>query len=212
MDVLANNLANINTPGFKADQMHFSEVLAGTAQASVQAGQHMELTQGTVAKTGNPLDLAISGDGYFVVDTPEGDRFTRDGMFTLDAAGMLVTAQGRPVLGQGGPIAIDANAGPVTVTNTGEVWANGAQIATLQIVDFDDPASLRKAGNNLLEGGDPVAVDNPQVIQGAVEGSNVTAVREMARMIEISRAYETYQKILQTVDTAAGQTNGIGDA
>ncbi len=206
--VVSNNLANANTPGFKADRLAFSEVLDG-ANRSVKMSQYTDFDSGAIQHTGNPLDVAIDGDGFFVVDTPDGQRFTRDGGFQLGADGMLVTASGFPVLGDGGPLLIDPQAGQVTVRKDGTVSANGIQVGRLSIVRFDgaDPV---KAGGNLWTGQGEVPVENPKVVPGAIERANVEAIQEMTRMIEISRGYETYQKMIQTMDQVAGQTNELG--
>ncbi len=207
--VVSNNLANVNTPGFKADRLAFSEVLDG-ANRSVQMSQYTDFDSGAIQTTGNPLDVAIDGEGFFVVDTPDGQQYTRDGGFQLGSDGMLVTASGFPVLGDGGPLLIDPQVGQVSIRKDGTVSANGIQVGRLSIVRFDKAAPPIKAGGNLWSGQGEIPVDNPQVVPGAIERANVEAIQEMTRMIEISRGYETYQKMIQTMDQVAGQTNELG--
>lgn len=209
--VLANNLANVNTPGFKADQVHFSEVLNDLTEGpDVRMGQFIELHPGPIEQTGNPLDVAIQGDGFFMVDTPAGQRFTRDGSFRIGEAGLLITSEGHPVSGANGPIAIDPAAGQVTITENGTVIAGDIPAGTIELFEFADPSSLRKLGGNLFSGLGQTPVENPRVMQGAIERSNVESVVEMTRMIEISRGYETYQKLIQAMDQVASQTNEMG--
>jgi flagellar basal-body rod protein FlgF len=211
MDILANNLANAGTGGFKADQLTFSEALdAATGAPVIGATQYTDPAPGPVKQTGGPFDVAIDGDGYFVVETPDGRRFTRDGAFRLGPDGTLVTRDGDPVQGSGGGIAIDPQAPSVHVDRNGQVWADGTQVAQLEIVTFPAGAPPTKAGGNLFAGSGETAVENPRVIPGALEGSNVSVIAEMTRMIEISRGYEAYQKLVQTLDATAAQTNDVG--
>jgi len=211
MAILANNLANAATGGFKADQLSFSEALdAATGAPVIGASQYIDPAAGPVKQTGNPFDAAIDGDGYFVVDTADGRRFTRDGAFRLSEDGTLVTRDGDPVQGGGGPIAIDPQATEAHLDGAGRVWVDGAQLAQLEIVTFPPEAPPAKAGAGLFDGTGEVAVDNPKVIPGALEGSNVSVISEMTRMIEIARGYEAYQKLIQTLDATAAQTNETG--
>ena len=211
MAILANNLANVNTPGYKADQVSFSEVLdQATGLPSISAGQYVEASPGPLEQTGGPLDVAIQGDGYFAVDTPDGRRFTRDGAFQLSGDGTLVTSAGNPVLGTGGPILVDTEAGPVTIGANGKVWVDGSEVDTLQVVTFPAGSPPAKAGGNLFDGTGDTPVETPRLVSGAVEKSNVSPILEMSRMIEIARGYEAYQKLVQTLDQTAGQTNDVG--
>jgi len=211
MDILSNNLANVNTPGYKADQVSFSEVLDQvTGLPSITAGQYVEQTPGPLEQTGNPLDVAIQGDGFFAVDTADGRRFTRDGAFQLSGDGTLVTSAGDPVLGTGGPIVVDTQAGPVTIDAKGKVWVDGGEVDTLEVVTFPEGAPPAKVGGNLFAGSGDTPVETPRLVQGAVEKSNVSPILEMSRMIEIARGYEAYQKLVQTMDQTAGQTNDVG--
>jgi flagellar basal-body rod protein FlgF len=211
MAILANNLANANTEGFKADQLTFTEALdAATGAPVIGATPYTDPAPGPVQKTGNTFDLAIDGEGYFVVNTPDGDRFTRDGAFRMAADGTLVTRDGYPVQGAGGGIAVDPQAASVGVDASGRVWVDGAQVGQLEVVTFPSGSPPTKAGGNLYAGTGQTPVENPTLVPGALEGSNVSVIAEMTRMIEISRGYEAYQKLVQTLDATAGQTNDVG--
>lgn len=211
MAILANNLANANTPGYKADQVSFSEVLSETTGLpEVSATQYVDHSAGPLERTGNPLDVALEGDGFFVVDTPDGRRFTRDGAFHMAADGRLVTADDHAVLGTGGPLVVDPEAGPVTIDARGNLWQDGAQLDTIQVVGFPPGAPPTKVGGNLFAGTGDAPVDEPRVSQATLERSNVSAILEMSRMIEIARGYEAYQKLVQTLDQTSGQTNNVG--
>jgi len=210
MAVLANNLANVNTPGFKADQLNFSAVLdEATGTTTVGAGQYVEFTPGSVETTGNPLDVAIDGDGFFMVDTPDGPRYTRNGSFHLGADGMLVTPEGYPVMGAGGPVAINPDTANVTISPSGEVFEDGTQVNTLSVVTFPAGVTPTKVGASLFKATGEIPAEQIRVTQGALERSNVEAVVEMTRMIEISRGYEAYQKLIQAMDQVASQTNSV---
>jgi len=211
MAILANNLANVNTPGYKADQVSFSEVLdEATGLPTVSATQYTEMTGGSREQTGNPLDVAVDGDGFFVVNTPDGRRFTRDGSFRLGADGTLGTADGNPVLGSSGPIVLDPEVSGIRIDPNGKVWADGEEVDTLQVVAFPAGAPPAKVGGNLFDGTGDTPVENPRVSQGALERSNVSSILEMSRMIEIARGYEAYQKLVQSLDQTAAQTNDVG--
>lgn len=211
MDILANNLANVNTGGFKADQLSFSAALdEATGALTIGATQYTDFASGSVHQTGNPFDLAIDGDGFFVVQTADGPRFTRDGAFRLSVDGTLVTSDGDPVQSDSGPVAIDPQAAEASVDSEGRVWVDGAQLARIQVVTFPQEAPPAKVGGNLFAGTGEVPVEAPRFIPGALEGGNVSAIQEMSRMIEIARGYEAYQKLVQTLDATGGQTNEVG--
>jgi flagellar basal-body rod protein FlgF len=211
MAILANNLANVNTAGYKADQVSFSEVLdQATGLPTVTAGQFTELTAGAQEQTGNPLDVAVQGDGFFVVDTPDGRRFTRDGAFQLGSDGTLITADGHPVLGSGGPVVVDPQTKGIRIDPNGKVWADGNEVDTLQVVTFPSGSPPQKVGGSLFAGTGDTPVAEPRVSQGSLERSNVSPILEMSRMIGIARGYEAYQKLVQSLDQTAAQTNDVG--
>jgi flagellar basal-body rod protein FlgF len=218
LEVIANNIANVNTTGFKADRSLFEEYLNSGAHEDnfigfdrrisyVQdRGTYRDVSQGALQQTSNPLDVALDGDGFFAVQTAGGERYTRDGNFQLDNQGQLVTANGDLVLGNAGPIVLqptdhDINISPDgTITVLEGVARTDAIRGKLRIVNFADPQTLLKQGNNLYAAGaaaSPQADLKSTVKQGYVEKSNVNAVAEMSRMIEVSRAYAQIANILQ---------------
>jgi flagellar basal-body rod protein FlgF len=206
MDVIANNLANVSTPGFKREAAKFEEYVAMMRPAEGQKGMQpvsfvkdagliRDSGQGNIEQTGATYDLAISGKGYFAVQTPAGLRYTRDGHFSLDGNGNLVTSQGYVVQGDGGAITITPNDGSINIAPDGTVSSvvNGVgnQLGKLKVVDFPDDTQLAKQGSNLYATGQtptPPAVVN--IRQGALEASNVQPVIEISHMIEVMRAYE----------------------
>lgn len=205
LDVIANNMANAGTSGFKKDTLSFDELL--------NVHQEIDMSQGNIRHTGNSLDLAISGKGLFKVDTPDGVRYTRNGRFYVNGAGQLATSDGAPVLGDGGPIAIDGK--EVSVDDTGRISVDGEVVGTLSIVSFPDPEKLQKQGLSyyIYNGAEAEGARPPQtaVRQGYVEESNVAVTDEVIKMVETLRIFESYQKVLQTFDEVDAQAiNQIG--
>jgi flagellar basal-body rod protein FlgF len=217
LDVVANNIANVNTSGFKADTSLFEEYLMPGAHEDnfvgsdrrlsyVQdRGTFHDLSQGPVAETKNPLDLAISGDGFLVVQTAAGERYTRDGGLQVNNQGQLVTAAGNPVLGGSGPIVLqptdhDVNVSPDgTITVVEGTGRTDSVRGKLRLVSFADAQRLLKEGSSLYSASDGAAQADTksQVQQGYIEKSNVNAVAEMSRMIEVTRAYTQIATMLQ---------------
>lgn len=211
MDVVANNLANVSTSGFKADRALFSEYLSsdasnptipGATQVSFvrEAGMIRDMRAGTLMQTGNSFDLAIHGEGYFAVETPSGVRYTRSGTFRPDGQGHLVTADGYALLDTSSrPIQIRPGESAIEVNLQGGVSSESGPIGRLQVVRFEDEQAMRKISSNLYEpAGEPRSVgDETEVRQGMIEGSNVQAVIEMTNMIEIMRRYQTVQRLLE---------------
>ncbi|WP_425405996.1 flagellar basal-body rod protein FlgF [Hwanghaeella sp.] len=207
MDITANNLANVNTPSYKAEKLVFREFLMDTQRRApglsyVQdLGQYRVLDEGPIRQTGNPLDVAISGDGYFVVDTELGDRYTRHGRFQLDADGTLITGTGEPVQGEAGPIVIPPGETDLSISGDGVISGNNGQLGQLRIVRFENPEELRRAANGMFTAQeDPVDVANPKIIQGSLEDSNVEAVLELTNMMRISRDHQRVKKFLDQED------------
>lgn len=213
MDITANNIANVSTAGFKSERLlveadPFTRARSedGPARLNYVAewGMGRDFSQGSLEQTGRPLDLAITGDGFFTLDTPQGERFTRDGRFAMDAAGTLTSADGAPVLGEGGvPITIDPEAGPVTILSNGEVSQNGMVAGRIAITRLEDPGLLSKTGDNRYTAPDDAAreqVLTPSVRQGFVESSNVRPILEITSMMEVSRAYASVTRMLQQAD------------
>jgi len=211
LEVLTNNLANINTDGFKKDVLSFRSFLNKAQSARGETDLvgisdfRTDFTQGKVVKTGNTLDLALSGKGFFEIATADGVRYTRQGSFTLNSLNQLVTSNGDLVSGSGGPLVIDgAN---VTIGSDGEVTVDEASVGQVKVVSFADNTKLEKAGAGLFinNGGPENLTQDPTVgvQQGYLEKSNVNMVQEMLKLIEVSRSYESYQKVIQSMDDAS---------
>jgi len=208
--IIANNLANVNTAGFKGDALllkSFRSVLKNTMDdtgGSLQVdGVAMKSGQGDLTPTSGTFDVALQGEGFFVIDTPDGDRYTRSGNFTLDSSGQMVTQNGLAVLGENGPIKIEG--GTVEINSQGDIIVNGKKSNTIKVVDFDKPYQLKKTGNNLLDvASDDIQPGNKpgqtELVQGFLESSSVSVIREMVKMIEALRAYELGQKAILTQD------------
>lgn len=228
-DVASNNLANSNTTGYKKDTTiikSFPEMLIKRIEKQEEPFQTGYKTvgrlgtgvivdevvtvhdQGQIKESSNPLDFALGGDGYFVVDTPAGERYTRNGAFTLDAEGYLVTSEGHYVLGQRGRIHLGNS--EVAVDKQGNITADGVAVDTFRLVYFEDQSQLIKQGDSLFAGGQPVEGFNGQIIQRATEASNVNPINEMVNLITIMRAYEANQKMIQAHDTTLGQAIDVG--
>ncbi|SDR86091.1 flagellar basal-body rod protein FlgF [Bradyrhizobium canariense] len=217
LDVVANNIANVNTAGFKADQSLFEEYLMPGAHEDnfigrdrrlsyVQdRGTYRDFSQGPSDQTKNPLDLAIDGNGFLVVQTGAGERYTRDGGLQLNSQGQLVTATGNPVLGTSGPIVFQLTDHDINIAPDGTVTVQEGTGRTdsirgkLRLVSFPDAQRLLKEGSNLYSAGEGAAQPDTksQVQQGYIEKSNVNAVAEMSRMIEVTRAYTQVSTMLQ---------------
>lgn len=237
MDVVSNNMANVNTNGFKKDVVvfeEFSDVLAkrffdgsDNSPIPVRIGNmtlyndiaevHTDFTQGALENTGISSDVAIDGDegAFFCIAVPDNNQFreyyTRDGAFKLDSVGRLVTRDGHSVMGQNGAIIL--NGSDFTISNRGEIIQNGETVDFLRIRKFENPESLRKYGFNLLTvtGGSQDGVFEGTIQQGFVERSNVDSVKEMVDMITVLRAYESNQKLIQYQDsTLEKAVNEIG--
>jgi flagellar basal-body rod protein FlgF len=223
MDIIANNMANMTTTAFKGEKPLFQEYLMGTGESPAidptsngqiafveDYGVLRNTAPGTMEQTGNPTDLALQGDGFLVIQTPDGERYTRNGHFTVDPNGRLVTREGLQVLGQTGQgITLPRDAGPPVIAPDGTISAGGQVIGQLRIVEFANLQDLRKEGDSLfssLPGNDPTPAAKTTVEQGMMEGSNVQPVIEMTRMIEVSRSYQQIQALLsaqQDLQTSA---------
>ena len=227
LEVLANNVANISTIGYKGDQSVFQipeDAESQTFETSIEGIQSLspyappfatviDFSQGAIRQTGNPLDVAINGDGFFSIQTPDGAQYTRQGHFTLDNNGVLITSDGYPVLGEGGEITVEE--GTVEIDLQGGVYLDGEEVGRLQITDFSNTETLQKTGNGRFIGSDDTIVgerpDNTTLSQGYLETANVNPVRAMTEMIETSRAFEAYQKVIQSADEATSKSiNDVG--
>jgi flagellar basal-body rod protein FlgF len=203
IEVIANNMANASTPAYKAESMQFNEYLIqadeGAPLSFVEdAGVMRDWTAGTLRPTGNPLDLAINGEGYFVVSTPDGDRYTRNGRFALDAAGQIVTGDGNPVRSDGGPIIVPTEDVKLVVAADGTVSTEIGIIGRIRIVRFADPQALAAVGAGLYQTDAAPEPDSASKIsQGMVEDSNVQPIIEMTNLIQVTRDYQAAQKMIE---------------
>lgn len=214
-DQIANDLANASTPGYKADtsvQASFGEVLlsnteTGQAVGPMSLGVHIaqevtDLTQGPLQQTGNPLDFALDGSGFFTVQTPGGTAYTRDGQFEVNGSGQLITDTGNPVLGTDGKPINVGNAKNLSVSPEGKVTSNGKVVGTLNIVSLTNPV---KQGDTLWSGTPGAKPAATTVDQGYLEGSGVQPAEAMVDMIVSLRAYESSQRVLQGIDETLGK-------
>lgn len=203
MDIVANNLANLTTPGFKGESMLFVEHLARTEPREKislvrDIATIRDLRAGPMIETGSPFNLAIRGEGYFAIETPEGTRFTRAGGFTPDAEGQIVTAQGFPLLDDGGaPIIIPVDALSVVVSRDGTISTDQGELGRVQVVRFENQQALKRQASSLYdaEGQAALPVEEPDVQQGKLEGSNVAGVVEMTKLVNTVRRYEAAAKL-----------------
>lgn len=212
MDVVANNMANINTTGFKAENLLFEEFIMPVArdrdfESADQPLSYVQdwatvhdLSGGAMVQTGSELDVALNGEGFFAVQTPAGERWTKAGAFQLDAAGTLVDASGNPVLGQGGPIQFGPAETGILIGKDGSISSSAGAKGNLRIVEFADAQALTREGSNLWAGGTPVAATRTGVMQGFIEKSNVSGITEMADMIRVQRAYESAASLASKQD------------
>lgn len=237
---IANNLANVNTTGYKKDALAFKDTFVMFAHDQIMepvatvrskklfpepihiakpriAVSKTDFSQGSMKLTGGPLDVALNGEGFFKVQTPDGEFYTRNGKFRQTVDGTVVTEQGWPVLGQGGPITLPANS-QISINEAGEILANNEVIDQFQVVNVEDNLMLEKRGRNLYqyrEGLNPAEVpaEGVSVNQGFLEAANVEVVTEMVNMIEAQRQFEAYTKIMQTTsDTDKNAYSKVGKA
>ena len=230
LEVLSNNLANINTIGFKKDHIVFhtdspekeidvdlkEALISGDLESSaacIPAKTFIDFSQGQVKFTENNLDVALGSEGFFCVETPDGTRYTRKGNFTLTEDGQLSTQEGFPVLGSGGPITITDP--DFKVGENGSILDKGVMVDTLRIVSFEDE-DLMKEGNGLfakmnedITEGEP---ENLRLMQGYIEQANVNPVKMMTDMIDTIRGFESYQKVIQYLsETSTSAINEVGE-
>lgn len=231
MDNITNNITNVDTVGYKKDYMlsrSFDDVLierindpnimARRLGGTNEVGDHnwglyvdeivTSFAQGNLEQTEQPNELAIQGEGFFVVNTPEGERYTRAGNFRIDSEGYLVNNNGYYVQTEDGNNLL-VGGGDFSVDYQGNVTVDGQMVGRVAVVTFEDLNGLRKAGENLYyhyQGAEPIDAQNYQVLQGYIEGSNVNVASETVDMISTSRAYESCYKIAQMIDETLGKT------
>ena len=227
MQVFANNMANVNTAGFKQDEQAFKAIFPKYHAVMPTGGRTVGLAQqimarpfgpterafvaphqikttfeaGRVRLTGNPLDLAIQGSGFFEVETPQGLRYTRNGMLSLDRDHRLVTGLGHPVMGTKGEIKIPP--GKLDISAQGDIKVDGKPVATIKVMEFPDDDMPQKSSDGLFFSGKGTVSKNPQIQVGHIEESNVNSIGEMVKMIQGMRNYESTQKLIQTLDRMA---------
>jgi flagellar basal-body rod protein FlgG len=224
LQVFSNNIANVNTAGFKQDQQGFKAIMsrriagpapvpgvqsiaqqiisapAGPNERVYAAPHHSRTTfeAGRTRMTGNPLDVAIQGNGFFEVKTPQGVRYTRNGMFSLDNQRRLVTNTGFPVMGPKGEIKVPP--GTIQINGTGGIQVDGQAVGAIKVMEFDDKGMPDKAADGLFAGGNGKVMATPMLQPGHIEESNVNSLGEMVKMIQGMRSYESAQKMIQTID------------
>jgi len=209
MDIIANNVANVDTTGFKVESLMLkteplepARTIPGPRPVKFVAadGVARDFGQGTLRKTDAMLDLAIEGDGFFKIQGADGERYTRDGRFRTDDRGRLVTHQGQPVLDDGGgEITIDPEKGPVAIAADGTMSQGDERVGKVAVVTFENTGALEKAGDNQYRNTSnlqPQPATEARMRQGMLEGSNVNSVLEITRMIEVSRAYEQTSRMM----------------
>lgn len=207
MQVVANNIANLSSTGFRREGVVFSEHVtrldnAPSLSMAQAAGRVVDLSQAGMTQTGAAFDFAIQGDGFFLLDTPEGESLTRAGSFTPSAEGELVTPDGHRLLDQGGaPVFVPPDAGVVALAQDGTLSANGQPLARIGLWRPVEPTDLRhQGGTRFAAPGGVEPVEDAVILQGALEESNVDPVSEIARMIQVQRAYELGQGFLDRED------------
>ncbi len=221
LQVTSNNMANLATTGFKSQGITFEEYLLkeqdGTNRTAKGEVTWADFSQGPVRFTGNPYDFAIDGEGFFVVQTPAGRMYTRDGGFRLDSEYRLVTREGYPVLGDGVPITLEDTTGTgAWLSEDGHFFVDETMTAKLDVVTFADERALKRTGGNLFRetsGSGRAVPSEGTVKQGYVEDSNVNSMREMVHLIDLYRGYEMQQKALQAGDQLDSKAaNELGKA
>ncbi len=206
MDLVANNIANIGTQGYKSQGAVFSEFVATVPDGrSLSIGRatawHMNMTDGVLGQTGGTYDLGIQGNGFFQIETPDGPRLSRAGAFTPSASGELVNMDGLRLLDAGGaPVFVPPNARDIGIAPDGTISADGVPVGQIGLWQPVDPLTLTYAGGNLLAAAEIEPATGGEIHQGFIEESNVEAVTEVARMIEVQRAYEQGQSFLDAED------------
>ncbi len=211
LDTIANNIANMNTGGYRADAVSFSTVLSNAGPAPTAfatAGEsYISRQTGELVSTGNPLDVAVQGDGWFALQTPGGVAYTRDGRLHMDEGGALLTVNNYPILDAGGAsILLDPAAGPPTISQDGMISQNGQQIGAIGVFMIDPAARLGRYDNSSVQPDIPATpvldFTGDGVAQGMAEGSNINPVLEMTRMIDVSRAFDSTSNAIQSSETS----------
>ncbi|TDR88906.1 flagellar basal-body rod protein FlgF [Enterovirga rhinocerotis] len=214
LDVIANNLANVSTTGFKARSSRFAEYLMPQARADafpsqdrgiafvVDGGMPLDVTSGPIERTGNPLDVAVKGEGFLVVQTPGGERYTRSGAMQIDPTGRLVTNDGYPVMGDAGPVVFGPREAHVAIAADGTVTSDQGARGKLRLVSFANPHMLKSEGANVYSAAaQPTPAGTAASLEpGSLERSNVKPVVEMTRLMEVQRSYTGVANMIGRMD------------
>jgi flagellar basal-body rod protein FlgF len=211
LDIVANNIANADTTGFKVESLLVKTepkapavTLDGPKPVKfvMDTGVARDFGQGTLRTTGSPLDLAIEGQAFFKINTPDGERYTRDGHFRLDDSGKVITQNGQPVADAGGgELLIDPQKGPIAIASDGTVSQGIEQVGKIGVVRFDSLSVLEKTGDNLYRNASnqqAQAAPDARLRQGMLEGSNVNTIAQITKMLEVTRAYESMAKMMDS--------------
>lgn len=215
MEVTANNIANLNTPGYNAERLVFNDFLIpdvdGKNAYTNDPTSYRDTTNGSMKTTGNQFDLAINGQGYFQVQTPLGIRYTRAGHFQIDAEGTLVNPDGYPVLGaDGGQITIPENAKSVSINGAGQIAVDGEEVGQVGVMEFANEQAMVRYGNSLYSAEEePQPSETARIAQGTLEMSNVSGVKEMTRVIELSRAVGSTAKFIEVMYDLQRKTSSV---
>lgn len=216
LDIFAQNIANANTSGYKNERLSFKDYIIpvdnktdsqddGRVMADLSE-RVIDFSSGILSSTGNPLDLAINGEGFFAL---EGNKYTRNGSFMINNEGYLTTKTGIKVLGEGGPISIQGSS--IDIISSGEIIVDGISSGKLNIVEFPDKGGLKKISDGMFIAEEAGKPGNSEVGQGFLEGSNVNVIKEMVQMLAANREFESYQKMIQSFDEATSKTiNELG--
>jgi flagellar basal-body rod protein FlgF len=218
LELVAHNLANLSTTGYRGQQTTFRSLLAGQGSMSsnplniavnnygVLSGSRLDLTSGSLAPTGNPLDVGVAGSGFITVQSPQGVLYTRDGSFHVTPTGQLVTSQGNAVLGAQGPVTLPS--GVVAISSDGTISVDGVVVDQLQLAEFAPGTSLTAVGNATysVPKGSAVAAAESSIRQGMLEGSNVSPTEGVVQLITVQRNTEMLSRALSALD---GQLNQI---
>ncbi len=220
---IANNLANVNTSGFKKDTVSFEAMLRGERQTSTTKGINYnrvrtiatDFSQGPIKTTDNPLDLAIDGEGFFKIGDSSGTYYTRQGSFRIDGNGLLKTASGHSLLDAGGqPLQVNnPNSQNITIDEAGNVAIDGGIEGKISIYQVDDTANLEKIGHSLFRLGDAgaeIPLEEYRIVQGGLETSNVNMMEEMVRMIDTNRKHAAYHKVMKSYSTMSEKLDELG--
>ena len=204
LSVIANNIANVSTVGFKSENLLFAEHLAKAGKSEAVSfvrttGSVRDRSMGKLSETTNPLDLAIQGKGYFAVETPFGTRYTRNGHFQMNELRQIISSDGHPLLSDNGrPITLQPDDQEVTISRSGEISSKSGKIGKIQLHRFADENSLIRMANGLYRSELPSEeAKGSEVLQGKLEQSNVEPISEITKMIELARAYESATKLIQ---------------